>query len=41
VRTHGCATAFGVGCGLVLAILALIALAVVAAAGGLSHLTGG
>jgi hypothetical protein len=40
-RSHGCATAFGVGCGLVLGVLALIALAVVAAAGGLSHLTGG
>jgi hypothetical protein len=30
-----------VGCGMVLGIIALIVLAVVAAAGGLSHLTGG
>jgi hypothetical protein len=40
-RSHGCATAFGVGCGMVLGIIALIVLAVVAAAGGLSLLTGG
>jgi len=41
VRSHGCAAAFGVGCAVVLGLVALATLAVLAAAAALASLVGG
>jgi hypothetical protein len=41
VRSHGCAAAFGVGCAVVLGLVALTTLAVLAAAAALASLVGG
>jgi hypothetical protein len=40
-RSHGCLAAFGMGCAVVLGIVALIVLVVIAETGGLSGLMGG